>query len=76
MKILSTYPGSQYKELDGTSMSAPMVAGLIGMLKAFRPELTTSEVYEILNRTGKKLDDGKATGKLIQAADALEAVLD
>lgn len=76
MKIMSTYPGKQYKELDGTSMAAPMVAGLIGMLKAFRPELTTAEVYDILNRSGKTLADGKSTGKLIQAADALEMVLD
>lgn len=76
VKILSTYPGQQYKEMDGTSMAAPMVAGLVGMLKAFRPDLTTKEVFEILSETGKSIPDGKRTGKMIQAADALERVID
>lgn len=76
MKILSTYPNQQYKELDGTSMSTPMVAGLVGILKAFRPELNTQEVYTILYDTGKPIPDGKTSGRLIQAANALEKVMD
>lgn len=76
MKIMSTYPNNQYKELDGTSMATPMVAGLVGVLKAFRPGLTTKEVYDILYDTGKSIPDGKATGRMIQAADAMEKVID
>jgi thermitase len=76
VKIMSTYPNKQYKEMDGTSMATPMVAGLVGMLKAFRPSITTKEVYDILNETGKTVTDGKATGRMIQAADALEKVVD
>jgi thermitase len=76
MKVLSTYPNGQYKEMDGTSMATPMVAGLVAMLKAFRPDITTQEVYNILQETGKNLPDGRSTGRMIQAADALERVLD
>ena len=76
MKILSTYPNGQYKELDGTSMATPMVAGLVAMLKAFRPDITTQEVYTILLETGKTLPDDRSTGRMIQAADAMERVLD
>lgn len=76
MKILSTYPNKQYKELDGTSMATPMVSGLIGLLKALRPEITTQEVYNILFETGKVLPDGKSTGRMIQAADAVERIMD
>ncbi|MBK9981329.1 MAG: S8 family serine peptidase [Saprospiraceae bacterium] len=76
VKILSTYPNGEYKELDGTSMATPMVAGLVGLLKAFRPELNTQEVYTILYDTGKLLPDGKSSGRLIQAANALEKVMD
>jgi thermitase len=57
-------------------MATPMVAGLVGLLKAFRPELTTQEVYQILYDSGKSIPDGKRTGKMIQAADALEKVID
>jgi thermitase len=76
VKIISTYPGHQYKELDGTSMATPMVAGLVGMLKAFRPDISSKEAYDILNDSGKKLADDQRTGNLIQAADALEKILD
>jgi thermitase len=76
VQIMSTFPNQQYKELDGTSMATPMVSGLVGLLKAFRPELNTQEVYKILYETGKPISDGKSTGRLIQAADALERVLD
>lgn len=76
VKIMSTYPNQQYKELDGTSRATPMVAGLVGMLKALRPGLTTKEIYDILFETGKSLPDGKATGRMIQAADAMERVVD
>lgn len=76
VKIMSTYPHQQYKELDGTSMATPMVAGLVGLMKSFQPGLTTGEVYRILYDTGKKIPDDKTAGRLIQSADALEVILD
>ncbi len=76
VKIMSTYPNPAYKELNGTSMATPMVAGLVGLMKAFRPELTTREVYQILHESGKSLGDGRGTGRMIQAADALERIMD
>lgn len=76
VKIMSTYPNQQYKELDGTSMATPMVAGLVGLIKSFRPELKTDQVYQILHDTGQKLNDDRNTGRLIQSADAIEKVLD
>ncbi len=74
--ILSTYPGGQYKAMDGTSMATPQVSGLIGLLKAVRPELTTAEVYDILHDTGTRVPDERKTGRMVQALPALERVLD
>lgn len=76
VKIMSTYPHQQYKELDGTSMATPMVAGLVGLIKSFRPDIKTDEMYQILFDTGMKHPDDKMTGRMIQAADALERILD
>lgn len=76
VKIMSTYPAQQFKELNGTSMATPMVSGLVGLLRAFQPDLTTEQVFNILSETGMDIEDHKKTGRLIQAANALERVLD
>ncbi|HJW27615.1 MAG TPA: S8 family serine peptidase, partial [Saprospiraceae bacterium] len=76
VKIMSTFPNGQYKELNGTSMATPMVAGLIGLLKSLRPDLNTADAYNILNESGKNIPDGKKTGRLIQGEAALEKVMD
>jgi thermitase len=76
MKIMSTYPNNQYKEMDGTSMATPMVAGLVGLMKSIKPDITTKEVFDILSGTGKKLEDGADTGRMIQAADAMQRLVD
>ncbi len=74
--IYSTLPGNRYGPMSGTSMSTPYVAGLIGLMKSFRPEMTTKQAYLILKSTGKSTVDGSKTGPLIQPFAALEKVLD
>ncbi len=73
--IYSTFPKSQYKALSGTSMACPQVAGLIGLMRSIKPELSTEKAYGILNQTGKRTADGNQTGKLIQPAEAINALL-
>ena len=73
--ILSTTPSNTYTAMNGTSMATPQVAGLISIMKALRPELTTSEVYSILNSTGKNTSDTQKTGKLIQPFQVMKQLI-
>lgn len=64
--IHSTFPKNEYRSLNGTSMAAPHVAGLIGIMKSVRPKLTTKEAFNILNASGIKTNDTEKTGMFIQ----------
>jgi len=55
--INSTAPHSEYKEEQGTSMAAPVVAGLAGMLRSYYPQLSALETKEIIMNSVTKLDD-------------------
>lgn len=49
--IASTYPGSQYAALSGTSMASPHVAALAGLIRSVNPELSNVEVMELMRKT-------------------------
>jgi len=73
--IYSTYPNKRYETYSGTSMAAPYVSGLVGLMRSLNPTLTTEEVYTILNKTGKNTKSGIATGKLIMPYEAVVKVV-
>ncbi|MED4876356.1 S8 family serine peptidase [Anoxybacillus geothermalis] len=49
--IYSTFPGSSYKELDGTSMATPIVSGTAALVLSKNPLLSTGEVENILRKS-------------------------
>ena len=74
--IISLIPGQDYGAKSGTSMATPVVAGLLGVMRAVNPDITYEEAYRILHETGKTLSDSKKVGRLINARDALNAAMD
>ncbi len=48
VNILSTLPNNSYGQLSGTSMAAPLVAGLCGLVVSLNPFLTYDEVVNII----------------------------
>ncbi len=74
--IFSCMPGNQYSALNGTSMAAPFVTGLIGLMKSIKPDLDTKEAYRIIDATGKESLDDQLTGKVIVAEKAIKMCLD
>lgn len=47
-QIYSTVPGSKYANKSGTSMAAPVVAGMAAVLKSYFPTLTATQLKSIL----------------------------
>lgn len=48
MKIYSTMPNNEYAPLQGTSMAAPVVAGIAATIRAVYPKLTAVQVKEAI----------------------------
>lgn len=52
VKIYSTLPGkNKYGNLQGTSMSTPIVTGLAALIRSYYPELTAVQVKNILEKS-------------------------
>ncbi|MBC8085229.1 MAG: S8 family peptidase [Hymenobacter sp.] len=47
-QIYSTLPGQQYGNKSGTSMAAPVVAGMAAVLKSYFPKLTAEDLKRII----------------------------
>ncbi len=77
-EIYNSVPQSDYKDLQGTSMAAPMVAGVAAMLKSYFPSLTMLEIKEIIFNTATKypeLADKCTTGGVVDVYAAVKACL-
>lgn len=74
--ILSLIPDSRYKTMSGTSMATPIVAGIIGIMRSFKPSLSPQEAYDVLQATGKSVPDSYRIGKVVQPYPALQLLID
>ncbi len=73
--ILSAYPGNTYNRLDGTSMAAPIIAGVIGVMRAIDPKITAKEAWEIIVQTGTKGADVGTIGTSVIPINAVEELI-
>ncbi|WP_235293296.1 S8 family peptidase [Portibacter lacus] len=75
VQILSTTPNNEYKAFNGTSMATPYVAGLVAIMKSYHPELSTAEVYELLNLNGQFVAQNDKSGNLIDPVKTIKNLL-
>lgn len=75
VNIFSTMPNNRYAAMNGTSMATPYVAGVLGMMKAFKPDMDTKTAFELLKETGIETQDTKLTGRLVQPLQVLKTML-
>ncbi len=55
--IYATMPGNAYDFNSGTSMAAPVVAGMAALIRGMYPELTARQVRDIIRRSAQPVDD-------------------
>ncbi len=87
VQIYSTAPGSEYQHASGTSMAAPVTAGVAAMIRSYFPKLTAKQVREIILQSVKPIkhkvrhpgtqelvsfDELCATGGIINAYEAIK----
>lgn len=56
MEIFSTVPEKTYKRMSGTSMAAPETAGVAAILKGYFPNLTASQIKDVLMKSSRKYE--------------------
>lgn len=86
--IYSTIPDGKYKDNSGTSMAAPVVAGVAALVWSYYPELTMAELRKVLLESAVRLDikvkrpggevtvgfaDLSITGAVVNVYEALKA---
>lgn len=54
--IYSTLPENEYGNNSGTSMAAPMVAGVAALIRSYYPNLSASQVKEAILMSAHKID--------------------
>ena len=86
-EVYSTMPNNAYEFQGGTSMAAPAVAGIAALIRSYYPQLSASQVKQVLMQSGLSTktsvivsgDASKATtfdtisksGKMVNAYNAL-----
>lgn len=85
-EIYSAIPDNKYKLQNGTSMSAPNVSGVAALIRSQYPNLTASQVKQIIMNSGlpietkvvvgeareiKNLSEISKSGKIVNAYNAL-----
>lgn len=74
VKIWGALPNNKYDAWDGTSFSAPIITGVVALMKSVNKDLTTPQIIEILKSTSVPVNGAPEIGNLVQINDALVKV--
>jgi cell wall-associated protease len=61
VEIYSTVPNNRYEIEQGTSMAAPMVTGIAAMLMSYFPDLSATEIKDVIRKSTRKFDGLEVT---------------
>jgi subtilisin family serine protease len=69
--IVSTVPGGLYKSMNGTSMAAPHVAGVVALMLSANPNLTPTQVRQMMIETAFRGNGQQSNAFVVQSWDAV-----
>jgi len=69
--IWGALPNNQYDAWPGTSFSAPIITGVVALMKSKNKDLTTQQIIKILQETSTPIVGAPEIGNLVQIKDAL-----
>ena len=61
VEIYSTTPNNTYEDLQGTSMACPATTGVAAIIMEYFPDLTATQIKEVLRQSTRKFDGLKVT---------------
>ena len=74
--LIGAFPGGEYRLWSGTSGSAPIVSGLVALIRSMYPEMDAANVVNRVISSAKKVDsDGYSTSYGYGVIDANQALL-
>ncbi len=73
--VWSTKSGGTYGYISGTSMSTPLVSGIIGLLVSKHPEFDAETTKKIIEYTGDKINTDHYIGPRINALNVINSNL-
>jgi len=74
-EIYSTFPDGNYKYLNGTSMATPLVSGLLGIVRAYQPNISAEDAYRLIEQSAQEVPASKDVGKVIDPLKTIQALV-
>ena len=74
--LVGPLPGDSYGRWSGTSMSTPVVAGQIALLRSLRPDVKSDKILQAVSKTSRKLVKTELKEGRVDLAASLAFLLD
>lgn len=74
VKIFGACPNNSFAAEQGTSFAAPLVTGAVALMKSLNPDLTNTQIIQIIQQTSRPIAGNESIGDLLQIYDALNKV--